>query len=95
MTEKLFEAVCPEGCGAGSSIVLDVDGASYEVTVPAGVDAGDSFHVSIAIPDEEGGAPEPQPKGPVQRQPSAALRALQTCREDAHEVVPKTLPCRR
>ena len=59
--------------------MLDVDGVSYEVTVPAGVDAGDSFQVSIAIPDEEGGALKPQPERPVtvQRQSTAALRALQ------------------
>ena len=55
---------CPEGCGPGDMLSIEVDGETLEIAVPDGVGPGEAFevHIGEAEPEDEGvGEEEPPP----------------------------------
>eukprot|EP00966_Prymnesium_polylepis_P165596 3828085-Prymnesium_polylepis.1 len=53
-----LEVLCPPGVAEGDLISITADGIAYDVRVPAGVGAGDTFHVDVITP---GSTPSPPP----------------------------------
>ena len=49
--------VCPEDCGPGDTVAVEVDGAEIEVEIPDGVGPGDEFEVHLA-PNAQADMPE-------------------------------------
>ena len=72
----LLEVTCPDGVGPGDMISVErpSDGASFDVEVPAGVEAGTAFNVEVPEDDALAAAVENKRLTP---EDEAALRSIE------------------